>query len=1064
MSESTQQKGALAFMARNSVAANLVMLIFIIGGILMAINVKQEVFPEFELDIISVAVPYPGASPAEVEQGILLAIEEEVRGLEGVKEVRSTANEGAGTVMIELLSDANGNKALQDVKNAVDQIRSFPQDAERPTVSLVSNRRQVVSLMLYGEMPDSILRDLAEQIRDELLHLEGITSVDLVGVRPREIHIEVPQKKLRELNLTLPQIAQLISNTALELPAGGVKTEGGEILLRTQERRDYGSEFRDIPIVSRPDGSTIKLGDLAMIRDGFRETDQQTYFYGQNAVRISVFRMGDQKPLEITAQVREKVDELRKRLPETVGVSVWEDRSEIYADRIDLLMRNAFLGLTLVLFILGLFLDIRLAFWVTMGILISVLGSFLFMPMAGASINMISLFAFIVTLGIIVDDAVVVGENVFEYRQKGMSNLQAAIEGTREIAVPVSFSILTNIVAFMPMFFVEGVMGKFFWQIPIVVISVFVISWIESLFVLPAHLGHQKKKTFRGVFGFLIRQQQKFTHFLDWFIQSVYTPLVRTALRFRYLTIAAGIAVLIMTLGYIIGGHIEFTFRPKIDTDVVICDAVLPFGAPVDETKEIQEYLLQCAKQVLDKYGGDKITRGLFAQVGSTGQGMGGPSGNRGGAGGSHLANVQVFMVPSDERPISAAQFAKEWGDLVGELPSLESLTFNYNVGPSSGAAIDFELSHPNIGVLQEAAAQLADAMHAYASTRDINDGFERGKLQFDLKLKPAARSLGITTSVMARQIRSAFYGERAIRQQRGRDEIWVMVRLPEEERISLYDIGNLLIRTPGGGEIPLREAAEITIGRSYTKIERRDGQRVVNVTADVPPGAGNPNQIVQDMEENVLPAILDQYPRLTYSLEGEQRDQQESLQSLGFGYVFALIVIYALLAIPFKSYIQPVIVMAAIPFGMVGAVGGHLLMGYDFSIISMFGIVALTGVVVNDSLVLIDAANRYRLNTKDPFEAIVGAGKRRFRPILLTSLTTFFGLAPMIFETSVQARFLIPMAISLGYGILFVTVIALILVPALYMIVDDMIKVGLLAAGQVEDEEELEQAAMPTM
>jgi len=1028
-------KGPISWMARNSVAANLLMIVLIVGGAMIAVfTAKQEVFPEFELDLVSISVPYPGASPEEVEKGILLAIEEQVRALDGVKEITAVATEGSASVSVELTTGVNANKALQDIKNGVDRITSFPQDAERPIVSLVTNRREVISMVIYGDLDERTLRGLGEKVREDLLALDGITTVDLQGVRPMEISIEVPQANLRAHNLTLGEISQRVSQTAIELPAGAVKTAGGEILLRTAERRDFGKEFADIPVVARPDGTNVLLNEIATITDGFRDTDQAAYFNGQPAVKVNISRVGDQKPIAIAETVKAYVEDLREQLPDEVGVATWVDASEIYRDRVNLLMRNAGLGLILVLCILGLFLNLRLAFWVMLGIPISVLGSFLLFPSFDVSINMISLFAFLITLGIVVDDAVVVGENVYEMRQRGYSAIEAAIRGAKQIALPVTFSILTNIAAFMPMMFVPGASGKFFRVIPIIVISVFLISLLESLFILPAHLAHQRKRTAREKERGL---QVWFSGVLKWVIQRTYRPSLLTALKLRYLTMATAIAMLLITFGLVAGGRIKFTFLPKVDADEVIANAALTFGSPVADTRAVSQRLVETAMAVIEEVGGQDISRGVLTNLGQFPPG-GGPNPGPGAVGG-HLTSVSVFLVPANQRDFTASQFAAKWRDKLTDITGLESLNMRYSTGPSGGASIDIELQHSDIAVLETAAAELAEELKQYAGVKDIDDGFSQGKPQFDLAVKPEARVHGVTAAEMGRQLRDAFYGSRAFRQQRGREEIWIMIRLPENERQSEADIDNFLVRTPGGGEIPLAEAAVIERNRAYTEIRRRNGRRVVDVTADVENQIANANEVLAEVEAKILPDLLERHPGLAYGFSGERESQRESLSALAFGYIFAMMAIFALLAIPFRSYIQPLVVMTSIPFGMIGAILGHIVMGYDLSLISLMGIIALSGVVVNDSLVMIHTANENRKAGTSAMEGILTAGLRRFRPILLTSLTTFFGLAPMILETSVQARFLIPMAISLGFGILFSTFIILLLTPALYMIVEDI-------------------------
>ena len=881
---------------------------------------------------------------------------------------------------------------------------------------------------------------MGEQVREDLLSKPEITLVELSGVRNPQISIEVPQAQLRAYNLTLQDIASIIRRTALEIPGGAVKTNKGEILLRVAERRDFAREFADIPIITATDGTAVRLKDISTIIDGFEDVDRGSFFDGKPAVQVQVYRVGKQTPLKVAAVVKKYNETLKKNLPPGLSVTTWDDRSEIYRDRIDLLMRNAFIGLGLVLVLLGLFLGIRLAFWVAMGIPVSILGAILIMPAMDVSINMISLFAFIITIGIVVDDAIIVGENVFAMRQQGLSIIQSSIQGARQIAMPVTFSILTNIAAFMPMFFVPGIMGKIFRVIPAVVISVFTISLIESLFVLPAHLGHLKRTGETGFFSIINIPQRFINRLLQWFIKRVYTPFLKVALRLRYITLAIGMFFLLVTVGYVASGRISFNFMPRVESDIATAGIVFPYGTPVEVTQQTQRRMVSIAREILAEHGGEKITRGIFTSLGYPPPRHGPASGGASVMGG-HLATVLVFMVTPDQRDITATEFARQWRERTGDIPGIESLTFSYSFGPSAGAPIDVALSHPDLVQLERAAVELGAALKNFSGVKDVDNGFSQGKTQLDFKLKLAARSLGINSSELGRQVRSSFYGVEALRQQRGRDEIRVMVRLPKIERESEYSLEELLIRARNGGEIPLREAATVMRGRSYSDIRRSDGRRVVDVTADITLGATNAGKVLADLKTDVLPQLIRRFPGLNYSMEGERRAQRESLQSLGSGFLLALIVIFAMLAIPFKSYIQPVIIMVSIPFGIVGAVLGHVLMGYDLSLISMFGIVALAGVVVNDSLVLIDSANTRRRENVGPYRAIRFAGCRRFRPILLTSLTTFLGLTPMIFETSLQARFLIPMAISLGYGILFSTLITLLLVPALYLIIEDVKK-----------------------
>ncbi len=1034
---SPSPRGAIAWMASNHVTANLLMFGFILGGLVMSFNIKQEIFPELELDFIFVTVPYPGASPGEIEEGIILAIEEEVRGLDDVKNVTSVAREGVGVVFVELQLGSNASKGLTDVKNKVDRIKTFPQDIERYTVSLAENERHVIALMLHGAQSEADLRRLAEDVREDLLKRDGITQVKLSGVRRPEIAIEVAQENLRRYKLTLDQVAALVRSSALDLPGGRIKTAGGEILVRTQERRYLGREYSELVIITRNDGTQVTLGDIATVRDDFEESDIAAMYNREPAVRLDVYRVGDETPAGVSKLVHEYVNELSPQLPPTVAVAVWEDRSEMLDDRIGLLVKNALLGLFLVLVLLGLALDIRLAFWVTLGIPTSILGALLLFPAADLSINMVSLFAIIITIGIVVDDAVIVGENVYHMRAQGKSFAEAAVTGARQMAVPVTFSILTNIAAFLPLMFVPGVIGKVFKVIPTAVIMTFLISLVEALFILPAHLcARTRGQEWAWIEG-LNRRRQWFGDMITWLRDRPFSRALRVLLHWRYATLAGAIGILLLVFGLVRSGRVDFSFLPKVEADRVTAAVSMPYGTPVEQTRRVQTQLLAAADEVIAANGGDDIVRGIYTQVGAP-PAAGGMVNIGTNLTGAHLTDASVYLVPIDEREITAERFVAAWNHRVRQIPGVESLTFSYTTGPSSNQPINLSISHGDRDVLEQAASDLATALEGYVGVRDVNDGFSAGKTQLDFKIRPSAQSLGLTAADLARQVRAAFYGAEALRIQRGRDEVKVLVRLPESERRSQFNIEELMVRTPAGAEIPIREAAEVIRGSSYTEISRSNGRRVLNVTADVEQGMANASKVVDSVQAEELPLLMEKYPGLKLELEGEQKDQEEAQEALRFGFVFALFAIYALLAIPFASYAQPFIIMSSIPFGMIGAVLGHMVMGYDLSVISMFGIIALAGVVVNDSLILVDAANHNRKAGKDYFEAIFDAARRRFRPIVLTSLTTFLGLAPMIFETSVQARFLIPMAISLGFGILFATVIALVIIPCQYLVLAD--------------------------
>ncbi len=1033
---------AIKWMAKNHVAANLLMMFFIAGGLIKGSSIKQEVFPEISLDKVQVTVVYPGAGPEEVEEGILLQIEDSLTGVDGIKEINSIAAEGAGTVIAEIRTDADTDIVLQDIKSAVDRITTFPEDAEKPIISKLLNRTEVISIIVYGNVSEKALREQAEQIREDLLNMPNITQVDLGGVRPYEISIEIPEENLRKYDLTLNEVARRIRRASLDLPGGTIKTVGGEILLRTKERRYRGVEYADITIISNPDGTEVKLGDIAEILDTFRDTDIFARLDGKPAAMVKVFRVANQKPTEISAAVKKYVKDKKNLLPDSINITTNNDTSDIFKSRRDLLLKNARYGLFLVFIVLGLFLEIRLALWVMLGVPISFFGALLLMPVVGVSINMISLFAFILALGILVDDAIVVGENIYEHRQKGKPFQQAAIDGVLEVATPVIFSILTTIAAFLPLVFVSGMMGKFIKVLPLVVITLFTVSLVESLFVLPSHLAKGKKRNGNGyIIGRIDRIRNFFGKALEGFISGPYRKTLSLCLRNRYVTVATGVMILMLIIGVVRGGLIKFTFMPTVEGDIIISSLKMPLGTSVGETDRVQNLIVKKGMEVVSEYDAknpdkESVLVNIFSIVGSTLPGFG-PGGGEASTG-SHMANIAMFLTGSEERSVPAYKISNSWRDKVGDIPGVDSLTFSSNI-IHIGNDIDVQIAHNDPEVLTIASKRIKDALAKYDGVSDIDDNYSKGKKELKIYLKPAARISGVTAEELGRQIRSAFYGAEALRLQRGRNEVKVMVRYPERYRKSLWNLNQMRIRTPEGGEIPLEQAAKVILGRGFSTINRTDRKRVVNVTASVDDNVANSEEVIESIQKGVLADLRKDYPGITFNMVGEEKERRESMGSMREGFLLALLGIYTLLAIPFKSYSQPLLIMMAIPFGIVGAILGHLIMGYDLSILSMFGIVALAGVVVNDSLLLIDQANRNHREGADIVKSIQDAGTRRFRPILLTSLTTFFGLTPMILEKSVQAKFLIPMAISLGFGILFATGITLILIPSLYLILEDI-------------------------
>ena len=1037
--------GPIAWMTKNPVASNLLMLIILVAGAFGITKIDQEVFPEFELDIISVSVAYPGASPEEIEQGLVLALEEAVRGIDGIKRVSSTSAEGAGAVTAELLLDVDQEQVLSDVKASVDRIRSFPEDAEDPKITMFKQPQEVISVMVSGDVPLPTLHGLAEDLRTRILSTGSVTKVEVDGVPPREIGVEIPRETLEGLGITLDQVAMQIRAASLEVPGGEVETKGGELLVRLSDRRQSVAEYESIILRGTTAGGQVRLGDIATVVDGYADNDQRTLYDGKPAVQLSFYRVGNETPQSVADAVRAVTGEFEANLPDTVSFDYWNDQSAMLRGRIDLLVRNGRMGLILVVGILAMFLNARLAFWVAMGIPISFLGSFLLMPSLDITINMISLFSLIVTLGMVVDDAIVVGEAAYTKMEEGQDRLTAAISGAKEMAMPVTFAILTTIAAFSPMFFVPGFMGKLFKIMPAVIVSVLLFSLIESFFVLPAHLANLKEHSLKNwwsrmlnaIENFLDRPRKKVSAKLHHFINVQYGPFLQKTLGNRYTAVATAVAILLVAVGLVGGRIVPTSFMPNIEGFLVATSVRLPYGAPSENTEAVREILEASLAETIEKMGAETV-RGVYTTVGSPPVPQGGPA-PKNQISGSHMLGIQVYLVESNERDYSSSDFAKAWETATPTIAGLEAISFSGEFGPQAGKAVDLRLTHPDANVLYKAAEDAQERLRSYSDLTQVESTLAAGKPRLDYQMLPEAQTLGVTAQDVGAQLRSSFYGSEALREQSGREEIKVMVRLPKDQRTSEYDIHALRVRTPTGQSVHLSDVAKFERSRAPTSIQREGGKRTVNVQASRAAHAETAQNVLASLNEVDIPELVKTYPGLEIGFSGEQREQAESFSSLGKNYLIAMLGIYALLAIPFRSYLQPLIIMSVIPFGIVGAIFGHLVMGFNLNIISMFGIVALSGVVVNDSLVLIDAANVFRRKGHSPIEAVFMAGKRRFRPILLTSLTTFFGLAPMIFETSLQARFLIPMAISLGFGVLFATGIVLLLVPAIYMIVEDI-------------------------
>jgi len=1017
----------ISWFARNHVAANLLLISIICLGLFsVRSELPVEFFPQFDTDTVTVSVSLRGATPQDVEQSIAIRIEEALLDLEGIDKVISRSAEGSTTVTIELDDDYDDRDLLADIKARVDAINTFPVEAEKPVVSLQQFRNRVITVAVASPFGEHEVREYAEQVRDDLLRLPGISQVELDAVRDYEIGIEVAQDRLREYDLTLAAIGDAISQSSLDLSAGNIRTKGGDVLIRSKGQAYQRDEFEFIVIKTNADGSMLRLGDIARVSDGFEEVPLRTRFNGEPAALVEVYRVGKESIIGVAETVHNYINKVQPSLPEGMTVSYWDDNSVPVKNRIGTLLRNAAQGGILVLLLLTLFLRPAIAFWVFVGVPVSFMGAFFAMNLMGVSINIVSLFGFILVLGIVVDDAIVTGENVYRHMRGSETGLQAAINGTREVSVPVTFGILTTIAAFLPIAFVEGARGAIFAQITLVVIPVLVFSLIESKLVLPAHLKHVRLPQEGSRKNRLEQWQQSFADGFESAILKYYRPLLKLSLRHSFSVLALFFGGFILLLSIITSGWTQFTFFPRVPSETVRATLAMPVGTAFAVTDRYVDRMIVSAQQLQEKYrdpsSGESIILNILGSTGASG-GVG------------SLGKVRFEVVPPEDRELtlSTPELVNEWRQLIGAIPGAESLLFRAEIG-RGGDPIDVQLTGRSLEQLAEVVDRVSAHLAQYGGVFDINDSLSTGKEELQLELTPQGHALGLSRADVTRQVRQAFFGVEAQRIQRGRDDVRVMVRLPAEERKALADLEGLLIQTASGGSVPLSHVASFETGRSPATIYRIDHYRTVNVRADVDKKTVN----MQVLQENLTPfldELQQQYPGVRYELEGEAKEQSEAFGSLGWGLLFVLFVIYSLLAIPFRSYAQPIIVMSVMPFAAIGAMIGHWIMGMNLTIMSVLGLMALLGVVVNDSLVLVDFINQRRRSQVGLLKAILLAGTVRFRPVMLTSMTTFIGLMPLLFEKSTQAQFLIPMAVSLGFGILFATLITLVMVPINYLL-----------------------------
>ena len=1037
-------KFVIGWFVGNPVAANLLMTILVVGGLIAVFQIRHEELPSIESNIVTVSVPYLGAAPEEVENGVLLRIEETVAGIEGIRSMTSFANEGYGVVSLLLETDANRIRTANEIKNRIDAISTFPRETERPVVSLMPNIETAIEIVVSGDADERALKELANGLRDGITALEGVSNVEVAYVRADEISIEVSEQTLRRMGLTFDQVADAVRRTSLDMPGGSIESDAGEILLRTQGQAYTGEDFRDIVVVSREDGARVYLDEIATIVDGFREGESEARFDDKPAAVVRVNRVGGEDLLNISERVRRYVDEARLRMPEGIELTVSRDRSESLEARIDILLGAAVSGLALVLLFLAVLLRFRLALWVAVGIPVAMLGTIGMMGALGITLSTVSVVGFILVLGIVVDDAIVVGERVYLHEQKGKDRFAAAVDGTSEVVVPVIFGALTTIVAFTPLIFASGVMGQLVSAIGYVVAICLVFSIVESQFILPAHLAHRKGPLLRdpaaGIgFPYTVwsRLQQRIGAGIERLAQDGYAPVLDRMVESRYAALATGVSVLIVTLGLLASGRVETEFVPRIESDSIVARVEMPTGVDVAQTRQAAQQVERAAlllKAELDAAHPNRtsLIEHIFSSVGQL-------SGVRSVLSQSHMAELVLSIPPAGERGnVSVGDISSRWRELTGPVYGSVSLTFD-TMGFAVGDAIAIRLQGRNVDDLANAAAQLRAELARFEGVQDISDSFRSGKQEAKLTLLPTGRQLGLTLSDLARQARQAFYGEEVQRVQRGAEDVRIMVRYPEDERRSLGDLEDMRIRTVDGAEIPFAAVAGVELGRGYSSITRLDRERVVIVSADVDRDIVTPEAVLQTLTADALPRILSGYPGIRYSLGGEREQRVESTAELFSLVPMALLAIYALLAIPLRSYLQPLVIMSVIPFGAVGAVAGHLIMGRPVTITSIFGLVALAGVVINTSLVLIDYVNRQRRIGIDARLAVRRAGIERFRPILITCITTFVGLMPLMLNDNPATELFVPMAVSLAWGLLFATLVTLFLTPCVYLVAEDL-------------------------
>lgn len=1025
----------IEWFARNPVAANLLMIGIIIAGCASAIrSIPMEVFPSFESDRITVQTAFRGATPKSVEDGITTRIEQAIYDLEGVGKIYGQSSEGSSAVIAEVNAGFDKREVLNDIKLRVDALNTLPTAAEKPVVSINQRNSGVIFVAVIGDPTFDIdakqLRRAADQVRNDLLTNPVITTVEFDGTANYEISVEIPPEVLDKHGLTLAQVGQKIREGSADISAGNIQSRSGDVLVRAAGQAYDADAFAQIPILTDGQGRPIRLGDIARIDDGFEETPLITQFNGRPVVMLEVIRIGDQSAIEVADAVHSYLATADERLPAGISLEFWDDDAVLIKARLSTLVSSGIQGGILVLILLSLFLRPAVAFWVFLGVPVSFMGALIFMPFVGGTFNLVSLFAFITVLGIVVDDAIVTGENIYRRMREGEDSLTAAITGTKQIALPVTFGILTTVVAFSPLADLgNNRQGFLAAQIPMVVIPVLLMSLIESKFVLPAHLSHIKPRNESQQSGWLASTQMRISRGLENAIERYYQPFLERCVRNKAITVALLLAISAVVIAYAQLGHIRFTLWPRVQSEEIRFSLEMPDTTAFATTHQHIQNITREVQALQEKYRNPETGVSIIRHVFST-------SGSAGRTNKPSVGRVSVEIIPPPERhiDITASELGREVRDAIGEIPGMQKFSVRAETG-GGVSPIDIELSSPDFSRAGEVIELIREKLREFPPVYDIQDNYFGGKEELNIELKPAAYALGLSLADVAEQVRNGVFGFQAQRIQKGRDDIRVMVRYPLEYRSAIEDLKQLPIRVANSQtKIPLADIADLSTGSSPTTLYRLNRKGILNVRADVDKDIADMGAIMRDLEA-FMQEVRQSYPDVSYEFKGEAEEQAESNAGLASGTVIVLIAIYALLAIPFKSYGQPFIVMSVIPFGIVGAILGHMLLQRDLSFLSIVGMLALAGVVVNDSLVLVDTINQRRKEGMSVLDAVLSAGAIRFRPVLLTSLTTFAGLTPLLLDFSTQAEFLKQMAISLGFGILFATVVTLVIVPINYIL-----------------------------